>query len=92
MPIDCKYHEDHENRIKAAEDNIKSLYLRTDAANERQIRTETKLDQVIDTLKDLCIKVESLSAKAGKRWDGLVSVATAAVAGGIISIVLSKLF
>lgn len=58
--------------------------------NERQIDvTTTKLDYVIDTLKQLSIKIDELTTKPQRRWDMLITVLITSIVSGLVGILLT---
>ena len=92
---------DHERRLTETEQRSKSNTRRLDGVEKWQadfgelIGTvkvlATKEAQVEAEVKEIKDDVKSLTAKPGKRWEGIVDKAIFAVVGGIITFLLIKL-
>ena len=92
---------DHERRLTETEQRSKSNTRRLDGVEKWQadfgelIGTvkvlATKEAQVEADVKEIKDDVKSLTAKPGKRWEGIVDKAIFAVVGGIITFLLIKL-
>ena len=92
---------DHERRLTETEQRSKSNTRRLEGVEKWQadfgelIGTvkvlATKEAQVEADVKEIKDDVKSLTAKPGKRWEGIVDKAIFAVVGGIITFLLIKL-
>ena len=92
---------DHERRLTETEQRSKSNTRRLDGVEKWQadfgelIGTvkvlATKEAQVEADVKEIKDDVKSLTAKPGKRWEGIVDKAIFATVGGIIAYLLFRL-
>lgn len=88
-------------RLTEVEERSKSNTKRIDRLTERQDNLEklvtsvevlaTKMDGVIVTVKETKEKVDELSAKPGKKWDGLAEKIVWAVVAAMIAFCLAQI-
>lgn len=74
-------------RMETCEETTKSL----NALAQSIAKMDITLENTNETVKELKDDVHSLKEKPAKRWDGLVTTVTAAIASGLIGFLISTL-
>ena len=80
--------EEFEHRLVKAEENIETLFGRTNKFNEEMATVTTKLDNILVTLGELKASVVQLQSRPGTMWDKLVFALIGAAATAFVSFVL----
>ncbi len=80
--------EEFEHRLVKAEENIETLFGRTNKFNEEMATVTTKLDNILVTLGELKASVVQLQSRPGTMWDKLVFALIGAAATAVISFVI----
>ena len=77
--------EEFERRLVKAEENIETLFGRTNKFNEEMATVTTKLDNILVTLGELKASVVQLQSRPGTMWDKLIFALIGAVATAVVS-------
>lgn len=80
--------EEFERRLVKAEENIETLFGRTNKFNEEMATVTTKLDNILVTLGELKASVVQLQSRPGTMWDKLIFGLIGAAATAFISYIL----
>ena len=80
--------EEFEHRLVKAEENIETLFGRTNKFNEEMATVTTKLDNILVTLGELKASVVQLQSRPGTMWDKLVFALIGAAATAVVSFVI----
>ena len=80
--------EEIERRLVKAEENIETLFGRTNKFNEEMATVTTKLDNILVTLGELKASVVQLQSRPGTMWDKLIFAVVGAAATAFVSFVL----
>ena len=81
--------EEFEHRLVKAEENIETLFGRTNKFNEEMATVTTKLDNILVTLGELKASVVQLQSRPGTMWDKLVFALIGAAATAVVSVVMN---
>ncbi len=77
--------EEFERRLVKAEENIETLFGRTNKFNEEMATVTTKLDNILVTLGELKASVVQLQSRPGTMWDKLIFAVVGAAATAFVS-------
>lgn len=77
------------NRIAKCEEDIKTLYSRTNKAEINQARITEKLDNVLIELGKVREAIDTLKTRPAKMWDKLIYGIIGAVAAALVSIIIN---
>ena len=77
--------EEFERRLAKAEENIETLFGRTNKFNEEMATVTTKLDNILVTLGELKASVVQLQSRPGTMWDKLIFAVVGAAATAFVS-------
>lgn len=77
--------EEIERRLLKAEENIETLFGRTNKFNEEMATVTTKLDNILVTLGELKASVVQLQSRPGTMWDKLIFAVVGAAATAFVS-------
>ena len=77
--------EEFEHRLVKAEENIETLFGRTNKFNEEMATVTTKLDNILVTLGELKASVVQLQSRPGTMWDKLVFGIIGAAAAALVN-------
>lgn len=77
-----------QDRLNRIEEDIKELYRRMDNSTDRQARTETKLDILIQSVNEMKANLLKLSEKPMQRWESLITTAITAITTSGIGIII----
>lgn len=77
-----------QDRLNRIEEDIKELYRRMDNSTDRQARTETKLDILIQSVNEMKANLLKLSEKPIQRWESLITTAITAITTSGIGIII----
>lgn len=77
------------NRIAKCEEDIKTLYSRTNKAEISQARITEKLDNVLIELGKVREAIDTLKTRPAKMWDKLIYGIIGAVAAALVSIIIN---
>jgi hypothetical protein len=80
--------EEIERRLLKAEENIETLFGRTNKFNEEMATVTTKLDNILVTLGELKASVVQLQSRPGTMWDKLIFAIIGATATAFITYTL----
>ena len=80
--------EEFEHRLVKAEENIETLFGRTNKFNEEMATVTTKLDNILVTLGELKASVVQLQSRPGTMWDKLVFALIGAAATAVVSFIM----
>lgn len=80
--------EEIERRLFKAEENIETLFGRTNKFNEEMATVTTKLDNILVTLGELKASVVQLQSRPGTMWDKLVFAMIGAGTTAVISLIM----
>ena len=80
--------EEFERRLVKAEENIETLFGRTNKFNEEMATVTTKLDNILVTLGELKASVVQLQSRPGTMWDKLVFAMIGAGTTAFISFIM----
>lgn len=77
------------NRIEKCEEDIKTLYSRTNRIDKTQAEVTTKLDNVLVELGKVREAIDALKGRPGKMWDKLIYAIIGAAAAALVSIIVN---
>ena len=77
------------NRIAKCEEDIKTLYSRTNKAEISQARITEKLDNVLIELGKVREAIDTLKTRPSKMWDKLIYGIIGAAAAALVSIIIN---
>ena len=77
------------NRIAKCEEDIKTLYSRTNKAEINQAIITEKLDNVLIELGKVREAIDALKARPSKMWDKLIYGIIGAAAAALVSIIIN---
>ena len=80
--------EEFEHRLIKAENDIETLFGRTNKFNEEMATVTTKLDNILVTLGELKASVVQLQSRPGAMWEKLIFALIGAAATAFVSFVI----
>lgn len=84
--------EELEHRITAAEEDIKTLFGKTNKMSLEMATVTTKLDNMLVTLGELKESVNRISSRPSQLWDKLIFGVIGAVAAAIGSAIIQLFY
>ena len=73
------------HRLEKLEDDVRTLYKKTNEVTLTQVQSVTKLDSMLVTLGELKESMEALKKRPGWLWDKVVIALISAICGVVVS-------
>ncbi len=78
-----------EVRVNKCEEDIRTLFHKTNRIDKTQSEVTTKIDNVLVELGRLRESIETLKTRPGKMWDKLIYGIIGAAAAALVSIIIN---